>query len=77
VPQSLPMTRTELTRRCWFIEPDADAVEPVAAPPVVPAVVPAVEPVALPDMDAFATLPVTSTRLPTSDVRSVELPSRT
>jgi len=94
VPQSLPITRTELTRRCCCapIEPEADAepaepaapAEPDVEPLVVPEVEPVVDPVVplpepLPDIEPepLARVPVTSTRLPTSDVRSDELPSRT
>jgi len=98
LPQSLPTTRTELTRRCCppcaDIDPEAEPVDPLVVPPVVPPVVPLVvppvEPVVdplpvlvdpeaepLPDIDPdpLASVPVTSTRLPTFDVSSDELPS--
>jgi hypothetical protein len=80
LPQSLPTTRTELTRRCCAFAIEADPLvvppEPVAEPAVEPLVVPpAVEPVDPDDIELLASVPVTSTRLPTSFVRSAESPS--
>lgn len=77
--QSLPTTRTELTRRCWLAEPDIEPeAEPVADPvdPVAEPVEPVLaEPVRAEPDALVSSVPVTSTRLPTSDDRSDELPS--
>jgi hypothetical protein len=76
--QSLPISRTELTRRCcaFDIEPLVELPEPVAD--VVPLVVLPVE-LPAPGVEADElSVPVTSTRLPTLvAARSEELPSRT
>jgi hypothetical protein len=82
--QSLPITRTELTRTRGAF----DCIEPLGDPLVVPdVVVPDVEPVvpaalpAVPDDgepdELFSSVPVTSTRLPTFDIKSDELLSST
>lgn len=74
--QSLPITRTELTRKCCAaadIEPADDAL----VVPAAPAVDPVVPVLPLPDVELDElSVPVTSTRLPTfDDESSDELPS--
>ncbi len=72
--QSLLITRTELTRRCCWL-PDIELDEPLVAELVEPELELVGE---LEDEPALvSSVPVTSTRLPTSDDRSEELPDNT
>jgi len=82
--QSLPITRTELTRSRGALDGDiAPLAEPLPVALVDPAVPDAVldeapvVPVVPGDAEALSTDPVTSTRLPTLDDRSDEAPSST
>jgi hypothetical protein len=78
--QSLPITRTELTRTRGAF----DCIEPLVVPdvvvpdvePVVPAALPAVPDEGEPD-ELFSSVPVTSTRLPTFELKSDEALSST
>jgi hypothetical protein len=78
--QSLPITRTELTRTRGAF----DCIEPLVVPdvvvpdvePVVPAAVPAVPDDGEPD-ELLSSVPVTSTRLPTFELKSDEALSST